>query len=54
MPMAGLLHVVSLWWALPRITIGKYLDQRDLPPVETLGPLVEPSGRYRVSTGLGI
>ena len=23
MPMAGLLHVVSLWWALPRITIGK-------------------------------
>ena len=23
MPMSGLLHVVSLWWALPRITIGK-------------------------------
>ena len=23
MPMAGLLHVVSLWWTLPRITIGK-------------------------------
>ena len=21
--LAGLLHVVSLWWALPRITIGK-------------------------------
>ena len=23
MPMAGLLHVVSLWWALSRIIIGK-------------------------------